>query len=152
MDRTLVAESMRQRVTQGQQARALRGVEEGSQTVATKPTITIDGNFSDWISSERIDFGDVTGYSLYSDAQNGFLYFDLNAPTGVAIGPTTTIWLNTDLNAATGYQIFGFAGGAEYNVEIKRRRHRLTLSDRRRLPRPSFSTTSRSRIRPTRPK
>ena len=83
-----------------------------------KPTITIDGNFSDWISSERIDYGDVTGYSLYSEAQNGFLYFDLNAPTGVAIGPTTTIWLNTDLNAATGYQIFGFAGGAEYNVEI----------------------------------
>ena len=36
----------------------------------------------------------------------------------MAIGPTTTIWLNTDLNAATGYQIFGFAGGAEYNVEI----------------------------------
>ena len=83
-----------------------------------KPTITIDGNFSDWVSSERIDYGDVTGYSLYSEAQNGFLYFDLNAPTGVAIGPTTTIWLNTDLNAATGYQIFGFAGGAEYNVEI----------------------------------
>ena len=83
-----------------------------------KPTITIDGNFSDWISSERIDYGDVTGYSLYSEAQNGFLYFDLNAPTGVAIGSTTTIWLNTDLNAATGYQIFGFAGGAEYNVEI----------------------------------
>ena len=60
----------------------------------------------------------MTGYSLFSEAQNGFLYFDLNAPTGVAIGPTTTIWLNTDLNAATGYQIFGSAGGAEYNVEI----------------------------------
>ena len=29
-----------------------------------------------------------------------------------------TIWLNTDLNAATGYQIFGSGGGAEYNVEI----------------------------------
>ena len=83
-----------------------------------KPVVTIDGNFSDWVSSERIDYGDVTGYSLFSEAQNGFLYFDLNAPTGVAIGATTTIWLNTDLNAATGYQIFGSGGGAEYNVEI----------------------------------
>jgi serralysin len=81
-----------------------------------KPVVTIDGNFSDWVSSERIDYGDVTGYSLYSEAQNGFLYFDLNAPTGVAIGPNTTIWFNTDLNNATGYNLSGF--GAEYNVAI----------------------------------
>jgi serralysin len=82
-----------------------------------KPTITIDGNFSDWIASERIDYGDLAGYSLYATAQNGFLYFDLNSL--VAIGPNTTIWLNTDLNAATGFQIFGYAGGAEYNINIK---------------------------------
>jgi serralysin len=87
--------------------------------VAIKPTITIDGNFSDWIGSEQIDHGDVPGYSLYAEAQSGFLHFDLNGPAGVTLGPNTTIWLNTDLNAATGYQIFGFAGGAEYNVNIK---------------------------------
>ena len=81
-----------------------------------KPTITIDGTFSDWIASERIDYGDQPGYSLYATAQNGFLYFDLNAP--VEIGANTTVWLNTDLNAATGYQIFGYAGGAEYNVNF----------------------------------
>ena len=46
------------------------------------------------------------------------LYFALNA-AGRAIGANTTIWLNTDLNAATGYQIFGSAGGAEYNLNIK---------------------------------
>ena len=34
---------------------------------AIKPTITIDGNFSDWIASEQIDYGDVPGYSLYAD-------------------------------------------------------------------------------------
>jgi hypothetical protein len=85
--------------------------------VATKPIINIDGNFADWIASERIDYGDVVGYSLYATVQNGFLIFDLNAP--VAIGSNTTIWLNTDLNAATGFQIFGYAGGAEYNVTIK---------------------------------
>ena len=83
----------------------------------TKPTISIDGSFSDWSASERIDFGDITSYSLYATVQSGSLYFDLNYTT--AIGPNTTIWLNTDLNAATGYQIFGNAGGAEYNVNIK---------------------------------
>jgi serralysin len=81
-----------------------------------KPLITIDGNLSDWIASERIDYGDVPGYSLFATAQSGFLYFDLNAP--VAIGTNSTIWLNTDLNATTGYQIFGSAGGAEYNVNF----------------------------------
>ncbi len=85
--------------------------------MATKPIITIDGNFSDWVASEEIDYGDQPGYSLYSETQNdGYLYFDLNAPAGVAIGANTTIWLNTDLNNATGYNIFGF--GAEYDVEI----------------------------------
>ena len=36
----------------------------------------------------------------------------------VAIGANTTAWLNTDRNAATGFQIFGFAGGAEFNVNF----------------------------------
>ena len=104
-------------VTRGQQTRSLRR-QSRSLHWRLPATITIDGNFSDWVASERIDYGDVAGYSLYSEAQNGFLYFDLNAPAGVAVGPTTTIWLNTDLNAATGYNVFGFGGGAKYNVEI----------------------------------
>src|SRR3954468_17686683 len=87
--------------------------------VATLSPITINGSFSDLDSSEGIDYGDQPGYSLYATAQNGFLYFDLNAPALTPVGANTTIWLNTDLNATTGYQIFGFAGGAEYNVNIK---------------------------------
>ncbi len=85
--------------------------------VLNKPLITIDGNLSDWIPSERIDYGDVAGYSLYAQAQGDNFYFALTGP--VAIGANTTFWFNTDLNAATGFQIFGFAGGAEYNVNIK---------------------------------
>ena len=73
-------------------------------------------------------------------------YFDLNAP--VAIGANTTIWLNTDLNAATGYQIFGFAGGAEYNVNSSRATGPLARSIPALTARPSSSTTSRSPIRP----
>lgn len=38
--------------------------------------------------------------------------------SAVAIGQNTTFWLNTDANVATGHQIFGFAGGAEFNVNI----------------------------------
>jgi hypothetical protein len=85
--------------------------------VLIKPLITIDGNLSDWIPSERIDYGDVPGYSLYAQAQGDSFYFALTG--SVAIGANTTFWFNTDLNAATGFQIFGFAGGAEYNVNIK---------------------------------
>ena len=44
-------------------------------------------------------------------------YFAISAP--LAIGANTTVWFNTDLNAATGYQIFGSLGGAEYNLNIK---------------------------------
>ena len=66
----------------------MRAAKRGIQNVATiKPTITIDGNFSDWIASERIDYGDVTGYSLYAEAQNGFLHFDLNARPAWRSGP-----------------------------------------------------------------
>ena len=36
-----------------------------------------------------------------------------------SIGANTTVWFNTDLNATTGYQIFGSAGGAEFNLNIK---------------------------------
>ena len=35
------------------------------------------------------------------------------------IGANTTVWFNTDMNSATGYQIFGNAGGAEFNLNIK---------------------------------
>jgi serralysin len=36
----------------------------------------------------------------------------------VAIGANTTVWLNTDGNKATGYQVFGSTVGAEYNINL----------------------------------
>lgn len=36
----------------------------------------------------------------------------------VAIGANTTIWLDTDLDRGSGYQIWGTSGGAEYNVNL----------------------------------
>ena len=82
----------------------------------TKPPITVDGSLADWVASERIDYGDVPGFSLYATQQSGKFYFALSG--NVAIGANTTFWFNTDQNTATGYQIFGYAGGAEYNVTI----------------------------------
>lgn len=76
----------------------------------------IDGNLSDWNLSERIDYGYVAGYTLYGTSDGTNLYFALTAPT--AIGANTTFWFNTDQNALTGYLVFGYAIGAEYNVNV----------------------------------
>ena len=38
--------------------------------VLNKPLITIDGNLSDWIPSERIDYGDVAGYTIVNDVSS----------------------------------------------------------------------------------
>jgi serralysin len=84
--------------------------------LVNKPAITIDGSLSDWVSSERIDYNDMPGYSLYAAQQGDYFDFALTAP--VAIGTGTTFWFNTDLNAATGFEVFGWAAGAEYSVII----------------------------------
>jgi hypothetical protein len=80
-------------------------------------SITLDGNLTDWSAADQVDAAfSVTGYDVYAKASGGFYVFALKAPT--PIGPDTTAWLNTDQDAATGYRIWGFAGGAEYNVNF----------------------------------
>lgn len=82
--------------------------------------ILIDGDKSDWINDDRLDLGahnavsDAEFYGRYEDGKYKFLlhHFDQN------IGQNTTIWLNTDQNTATGHQVWGFTGGAEYNINI----------------------------------
>ena len=49
-------------------------------TTLVKPFINVDGNLSDWIASERIDYSDVPGYSLYAQAQGDYFDFALSAP------------------------------------------------------------------------
>ena len=87
-------------------------------TVATlpKPIIKLDGDLSDWVASERIDYGDMAGYSLYAQVQGDYFDFAFSAP--LQIGAGTTFWFNTDLNAATGFEVFTWAVGAEYSVTI----------------------------------
>ena len=55
-------------------------------TPVSKPVVTIDGNLSDWVSSERIDYYDNPGYSLYAVQQGGFFDFALSAPVQIDSG------------------------------------------------------------------
>lgn len=84
--------------------------------MATTTSIILDGDLSDWRAADRIDSGLGDGYSIHARSDGADFVFAMTAP--MAIEANTTAWLNTDRNAATGYQVFGFAGGAEYNVNF----------------------------------
>ncbi len=83
--------------------------------------ITIDGQVNDWTEADRLDIpapdGVVSGYQLYGRYENNSYKLMLKSSSQL-IGAKTTIWLNTDQNPSTGYQVFGFAGGAEYNINF----------------------------------
>ena len=82
--------------------------------------IAIDGDITDWSSQDRLELSPrspVEGFELsgrYENNNYNILLRNLNGP----ITTRTTLWLNTDQNRETGFQIFDFAGGAEYNVNI----------------------------------
>ncbi len=84
--------------------------------MVTAAPIAVDGNMTGWSTADRIDSGLGAGYAIYARSSGTDFVFAIQAP-GV-IGANTTAWFNTDRNTATGHQIFGFAGGAEYNVNI----------------------------------
>ncbi len=86
----------------------------------TYGNITVDGSLADWTASDRLDSAAngtaQVGYELYGKYNaNNYLFAIKSAQ---AIGAGTTIWLNTDQNKSTGYQVFGYAGGAEYNINF----------------------------------
>ena len=77
--------------------------------------ITLDGDLGDWAGTDPL-FTAAGGETIRGTVSGGSLAIALEAP--VRIGGSTTVWLDTDLDRGTGFQIFGFTGGAEYNVEI----------------------------------
>ncbi|QQR40404.1 M10 family metallopeptidase C-terminal domain-containing protein [Devosia rhizoryzae] len=85
---------------------------------ASIPPSQFDGIISEWTTSQRLEtpMTTVDGYEIYGKFSDDSYTFGLKS--AVAIGPNTTFWLNTDGNTATGYQVFGYAGGAEFNVNI----------------------------------
>jgi len=80
-------------------------------------TISIDGNLSDWVQSDRIDTTAVPGYEIYGRYEGSSYKIAIHRINGT-IGANTTIWLDTDQNPASGYLVWGFAVGAEYNINI----------------------------------
>ncbi|CAM3469221.1 M10 family metallopeptidase C-terminal domain-containing protein [Paracoccus nototheniae] len=80
---------------------------------------TLDGNLAEWAGSTRLDTPatGTAGYALHGDLQGGTYSFAI-ATDGLQIGANTTLWLDTDRNGATGYQVWGWAVGAEYNINI----------------------------------
>ncbi len=82
--------------------------------------IILDGNLNDWTENFRLDFLPATGlpgYALYGKYAGDAYVFAIASDTEV-IGENTTLWLNTDGDRETGYQIFGYAGGVEYFVNF----------------------------------
>ena len=81
--------------------------------------VVVDGDAGDWSSLERLDgvsYYTLPGYEVYGTYDSSSYLFALRAPDPV--GVHTTVWLNTDLDATTGHQVFGFAGGAEWNINF----------------------------------
>ncbi|RVU84208.1 hypothetical protein EOL70_12030 [Leucothrix sargassi] len=82
--------------------------------------ITIDGDITDWSAEDRLELSPSTpvdGFELYGRYESNAYKVLLRNLNGT-IDTSTTFWLNTDQDSATGYLIWGYAGGAEYNVNI----------------------------------
>ncbi|POR43067.1 hypothetical protein [Methylobacterium sp. V23] len=81
---------------------------------------TMDGNLGEWAPSDRLNpvGSGPTDYGLYGHIQGGVASFAITAPAGTAIGTYTTLWLDTDASAATGYTLFGLYGGYDFNINI----------------------------------
>src|SRR5262245_36830867 len=90
------------------------------KAVAVEEAALLDGSLADWTAADRLDNGasGVAGYEAYGRYDTGTGTFELALRSPVPIGANTTIWLNTDRNLATGYQVWGFAAGAEYNINF----------------------------------
>ena len=80
--------------------------------------IETDGNVAEWMPADRLGTvaTQVPGYELYGRYIDGIFYLALRS--ALPIGPTTTFWLNTDQNPDSGYLVWGFAAGAEFNINF----------------------------------
>ena len=89
--------------------------------------ITLDGLFADWPATDIVTTpaNVAAGYQIYgaflNDATLGNSYvigIDATASTDPVIGPGATVYLNTDQNNTTGYELSFANIGAEYEVQF----------------------------------
>lgn len=88
--------------------------------------VAIDGDLGDWTIFERINLpldkppympAGSELYARYVAGENPVYIFAIKADA-TTLGANTTLYLNTDQNANTGFKLWGLYGGAEYNVNI----------------------------------
>jgi hypothetical protein len=77
---------------------------KGMNLPPIKSPIAIDGQMSDGSVADEIEDGGVGAYSVHARARGESFYFTIIAPA--RIGANTMIWLNTDENAASGFETF----------------------------------------------
>ncbi|AEQ52571.1 M10 family metallopeptidase C-terminal domain-containing protein [Pelagibacterium halotolerans] len=90
----------------------------GGYTIALPPVSAFDGILSEWTQDQRLETPttQVAGYELYGTVANDAYVIALKSE--IDIGPNTTFWINTDDDTSTGHLVFGWATGAEFNVNI----------------------------------
>ncbi|WP_421950936.1 M10 family metallopeptidase C-terminal domain-containing protein [Pelagibacterium sp.] len=90
----------------------------GGYTIALPPVSAFDGILSEWTEDQRLETPTthVAGYELYGTVANDAFVIALRSE--IDIGPNTTFWLNTDNDTSTGHLVFGWATGAEFNINI----------------------------------
>ena len=83
-------------------------------------TITLDGQLTDWMNVDRLDFGmtGLSGSKVYGRFVDETYHFAVESST-VSIDANSTMWLNTDKSTATGYSFWGIAIGADYKIEFE---------------------------------
>ncbi|MFO1144216.1 MAG: hypothetical protein U1E59_17925 [Amaricoccus sp.] len=83
-------------------------------------SIVLDGNLGEWTASTRLDTetAGAPGFIVRGTYEGGAFIVGIESTDGTKIGAGTTIWFNTDLNAASGYQVWGSAVGAEFNINF----------------------------------
>lgn len=88
-------------------------------TLAHANQYLIDGELSEWSTHQRIDaapWQQSEGIQIHGQIEDDAVYMALSSNT--PINPGTTIWLDTDMDATTGYLLWGWAIGAEYKIEF----------------------------------
>lgn len=90
----------------------------GGYTIALPPVSAFDGMLSEWTENQRLETPttNVAGYELYGTVTNDAFVIALKS--AIDIGPNTTFWIDTDGDPSTGHLVFGWATGAEFNVNI----------------------------------
>jgi serralysin len=79
--------------------------------------IRVDGDVSDWSQSERLNNDKDAIYGKFISLPRPTYLLAIES-SEATIAPETTIWLNTDDDPRSGYQVWGQYGGAEYYINI----------------------------------